>query len=252
MRRTAIVVLSLLVAAPAAAQNYAGAWSARHPSGSAITLTLAQDARGEVTGKLEGNGNSFEIEAEAKPEGLLGMVIGDNAMVYLMGKLSGAQLRILLVEPGPGGQPNMQSAREIVFARAGAPGKPAAKGPPAKPAAPAASGVDGQLTQLLTRNPWCSFSYNQTSGTSRRERVVFRTDGVVLQQSGAETYSSGSGGVVAGDHRGAGQGRWRVSGGSLHLSEDGATWTPQPLQVTQNSNGYPIIKSGGKEYMQCN
>ena len=38
----------------------------------------------------------------------------------------------------------------------------------------------------------------------------------------------------------------------LHLSQDGMNWTPQQLQVTQNSNGYPIIKSGGKEYMQCN
>ena len=37
----------------------------------------------------------------------------------------------------------------------------------------------------------------------------------------------------------------------LHLSQDGATWAPQQLQVTQNSNGSPIIKSGGKEYMVC-
>ncbi len=26
----------------------------------------------------------------------------------------------------------------------------------------------------------------------------------------------------------------------------------QSYSGTQNSNGYPIIKSGGKEYMQCN
>jgi hypothetical protein len=37
----------------------------------------------------------------------------------------------------------------------------------------------------------------------------------------------------------------------LHLSKDGVNWEPQALQVTQNSSGYPIIKSGGKEYMTC-
>jgi len=27
---------------------------------------------------------------------------------------------------------------------------------------------------------------------------------------------------------------------------------PVPLQVTQNSNGYPIITADGKEYSSCN
>jgi hypothetical protein len=36
------------------------------------------------------------------------------------------------------------------------------------------------------------------------------------------------------------------------LSQDGAQWAPQALQVTRNSNGYPILNSGGKEYSQCN
>jgi hypothetical protein len=57
---------------------------------------------------------------------------------------------------------------------------------------------------------------------------------------------------VAGQYGGGKQGRWKVDSGLLHLSEDGLNWTPQPLQVTQNSKGYPILKSGGKEYMVCN
>ena len=80
---------------------------------------------------------------------------------------------------------------------------------------------------------------------------MFSPDGLVRQSSGTETYSSGASGTVAGQYGGGSQARWKVSGGMLQLSQDGATWTPQPLQVTQNSNGYPILKSGGKEYMQC-
>jgi len=80
---------------------------------------------------------------------------------------------------------------------------------------------------------------------------VFRPDGLVVSGSGAETYSSGYGGTVAGQSRGANQGRWRVQEGILHLSQDGMNWAPQQMQITQNSNGYPIIKSNGKEYMQC-
>jgi hypothetical protein len=47
-------------------------------------------------------------------------------------------------------------------------------------------------------------------------------------------------------------GMWRVQGGMLVLSQDGVNWTPQMLQVTRNSSGYPIVHSGGKEYSQCN
>ena len=112
--------------------------------------------------------------------------------------------------------------------------------------------MDGQLTQLLTRNAWCGFTYNQHSGTSTRERVVFNGNGTVLRNSGAETYNSGPAGSVAGQSSNANQARWKVAEGMLHLSQDGMNWAPQQLQVTQNSNGYPIIKSGGKEYMQCN
>ncbi len=45
---------------------------------------------------------------------------------------------------------------------------------------------------------------------------------------------------------------WRIQSGNLVLSQDGQTWTPQPIRVTRNSSGYPIVNSGGKEYSQCN
>jgi len=119
-------------------------------------------------------------------------------------------------------------------------------------AAPAlAQSPGGGLAQLLTSSAWCSFTYNQRTGTSRQERVAFNRDGTLVQTSGAETHSSGRSGTVAGQHSGGSRGFWRVQGNVLHLSEDRAKWEPQPLVVTKNSNGYPIIKSEGKEYMQC-
>jgi len=84
------------------------------------------------------------------------------------------------------------------------------------------------------------------------ERVVFAANGLVSKSSGAQTYNSGAAGSVAGQYANAEQARWKVANGMLHFSQDGMNWAPQELQVTQNSNGYPILKSGGKEYMRCN
>ena len=108
----------LLAATPLLAQNeYAGKWTARHPGGGTVTLTLEQQGPGEVVGKLEGNGASFDVDAEVRADGIVGMVSGNEAMVYLTGRLSGDTLLVMLVEPGPGGQPNMETARQIRFSR---------------------------------------------------------------------------------------------------------------------------------------
>jgi hypothetical protein len=129
-------------------------------------------------------------------------------------------------------------------------------GPPAPKAggrgSVAATTQDRQLAQFLMSSRWCSFSYSQTSGTSHTERVQYFPNGTVTQSTGGETYNSGQYGTVAGQSRGGRNGMWRVQGGVLMLSEDGQTWSPQPLQVTRNSNGYPIVNSNGKEYSQCN
>jgi hypothetical protein len=238
-----VLSIALLCGAPAfAADNFAGTYTARNPQGNVVTMTLKQDKQGKVSGTLSGQGLTFTVEAEVRPEGMIGTLSGESGMLFLISRLRGAELDVLLAEPGPTGQPNMEATRQFVMTR-GAATKPA---PAAKPATP-----DKEAVQFLTANAWCSFTYNQRSGTSTRERVVFRPDGTLTQQGGAETYSSGRSGTVAGQHASGSQGRWRVRGGQLELSADGAKWTAQPLEVTKNSNGYPIIKSGGKEYMVC-
>jgi hypothetical protein len=245
MLRITVFVTAVLVCAPALAQNqnYSGTYTTKNPQGGTVTLTLKQGAKKAVSGTLSGNGNTMQVEAEVTPDGLLGRVTNAGNMLFILAELQGTQLNVVLAEPDANGRPNLQAARRLTFA------KTDGKSPQA--AAPKAAGND-QLSQLLTRNAWCGFTYNQRTGTSTRERVVFHGNGMVEQQSGAETYSSGRSGTVAGQYGGGKQGRWKVDNGLLHLSEDGFNWTPQQLQVTQNSNGYPILKSGGKEYMVCN
>jgi hypothetical protein len=252
MRRTFCLLLALLVVAPAAfAQSYSGTYVAQNPTG-AVTLSIKQDAQGKIAGTLSGNGATFEVQAQTSPQGIYGSVTGNGAQLFILAERAGKDLRVLLAEPGPNGQPNLNAARQLLMTRTKAAGSPAAKAAPAAPAAPAgAGGQDAQVSQFLTANAWCAFSYNKNTGTSRKERVVFRHDGIVVQQTGGETYSSGAAGTVAGQHTGGNQGRWRARNGTLELSQDGVNWAPQQLNVTRNSNGYPIINAGGKEYMQC-
>ena len=242
-----IIGLAIALASTLAhAQNYSGTFTTKNEQGGTVTLALKQDSASNVKGTLTGNNNTFQVDAKATPQGLMGKVSGPQGQLYLMAQFEGANLTVLLAEPMANGQPNINSARRIVFTKAGAASKGAEK-----PAA-AASGTDGQLTAFLTRNAWCGFTYNQHTGTSTTERVVFGANGLVSRSSGAQTYNSGPAGSVAGQYGNRDQARWKVSNGMLHLSQDGANWAPQQLQVTQNSNGSPIIKSGGKEYMVCN
>lgn len=120
------------------------------------------------------------------------------------------------------------------------------------------SGQDRQLHDLLVSTAWCSFSYSGGStysggsaGTTRTTRVVFAPDGSVTESRNGETTSSGSYGQTYGSNSGGQQGRWKVQGGQLLLSADGMQWAPQPLKIEPNSNGSPIVTSGGREYMVC-
>lgn len=247
MYHIASLVAALLVSNVALAQTYSGTFTTKNEQGGTVTLTLKQDGASNVKGTLTGNNNTFQVDAKATPQGLMGKISGPQGQLYLMGQFEGASLAVILAEPMANGQPNLNSARRIVFTKGGA--ASASKGAQ-KPAA-AAGGMDGQLTAFLTRNAWCGFTYNQHTGTSTSERVVFASNGLVSRSSGAQTYNSGPAGSVAGQYGNQDQARWKVSNGMLQLSQDGVNWSPQALQVTQNSNGSPIIKSGGKEYMQC-
>jgi len=253
VRTLGFLLVSLVLSSAALAQSYGGTYVTQNQQGGKVVLTLKQNAQKQVTGTLSGNGNTFEVLAEVNQNGqLIGTISGNGAKLFLAAELEGRQLKVALVEPGPSGQPNLNASRQLVMTRSGA-ASPAAKAAPAAPAAgKEASAQDAQISQFLSGNAWCAFSYNKTSGASHKERVVFRRDGVVVQTTGGETYSSGAAGTVAGQSWGGNQARWRARNAQLELSRDGVNWAVQPLNVTRNSNGYPIINANGKEYMQCN
>jgi len=251
----------------ALAQSYSGTYVTRNDQGGTVTLVLKQDASGKVSGSLSGGGSSFLVEMRPVTDGIIGTATSGAGSLMIAAQVNGAAgLKVMLAEPLGNGQPNMAAARRFEMTRSSGGGTlsqaPAAPKPanPMNPMAPGAgpgqgqaqAGQDGRLAQFLMGNAWCGFTYNQTTGTSRTERVVFHGNGVMTQTSGAQTYSSGAAGSVAGQYGGGNQGRWKVQNGMLLLSQDGAQWNPQQLQITRNSNGSPIVKSGGKEYMVCN
>src|SRR5205085_11042197 len=147
-----IIGLAIAIAStPAIAQNYSGTFTTKNEQGGTVTLLLNQDGASNVKGTLTGNDNTFEVEGKATPQGLMGKVSGPQGQLYLMAQFEGANLAVLLAEPMANGQPNLSSARRIVFTKAGS-------GRGAKSETPAASGTDGQLTALHTRNAWCGFT----------------------------------------------------------------------------------------------
>lgn len=123
------------------------------------------------------------------------------------------------------------------------------------------NGMGEPLARLLVSSDWCSFSfsgggggYNSSGsyGRSSSTRFHLSADGSYRNSSGSESYSSNQYGSVAGQGGNGASGRWQVRAGVLYISEGNGPMQPVQLTVTRNSNGYPIIKSNGTEYMQCN
>ena len=117
---------------------------------------------------------------------------------------------------------------------------------------PAKAYSDQEISQFLMSSPWCYFRYSEAGGTTSTRRGQFGADGMLSVQSEGEIYSSGSGGTYVGGSSGGEQYQWRVQGGVLLLSQDGASWSQHTLDAYENSSGYPILIVDGDEYSQCN
>lgn len=258
-------VVALLGSTPARSQDFTGTWQVSG-NGTAVTLTLRQARNGQITGTLQGN-TTFQVKAQVTASGFAGFASNREGKLYLEGQHAGTGLLVAMAEVDANGQPQPQTARTVAMGRVAAgTGQAGARGAMANPApgapkagsqgAVATSALDRQVAQLLLRSAWCSFSYSGVSGTSsgssHSERVVFRADGTGARQTGGESYYSGSAGSVAGQSAGGEPFRWQMRGGLLNTSADGATWAQTRLQITTNSNGYPIITADGKEYSMCN
>jgi hypothetical protein len=74
----------------------------------------------------------------------------------------------------------------------------------------------------------------------------------MLVNGGAETYSSGTGGVFAGQSNSNGAMRWKFENLRLYIDpNDGRGFQDVGLSATQNSNGSVILNSLGREYAMC-
>src|SRR5438067_4454769 len=109
MMRMALLSAALIASAPALAQtqNFSGTYTTKNPQGGTVTLILKQDAKKAITGTLTGNNNSFDVKAQATPDGLLGQVTasGGGGTLWILAELQGTQLNVVLAEPGANGRP---------------------------------------------------------------------------------------------------------------------------------------------------
>jgi hypothetical protein len=119
--RVLVAFAMALACASAAAQNFTGTFTTTNLQGGIVTLTLRYDGPKQVKGTLSGNNTTFQVGGEVTPDGLMGAVTGQQGSLYLMAQFEGAELIVFLAEPGPNGQPDLQSARRLVFTKAGAP-----------------------------------------------------------------------------------------------------------------------------------
>ena len=189
-----------------------------------IPLTLTRAGAGvqvKKQGALAAKANAMS-EADADREALA------EAQVWTQKNGQGQQQQP--AAPGRGGAPQQQGQEQ-----------------------PRAAGND-QLSRLLLSSAWCSFRYNKVSGTSSTEKYRFLPNGTWNNGGRTETYNSGANGTVAGQYDSEGGGRWEVRGGQLFMSsaENPTLQAVGGFSVTQNSNGSPIINSGGKEFSLCN
>ena len=270
----------VLLASPAVlrAQNFTGTYSI--PGGNVpITLTLRQNGQ-MIAGSLSGQ-SQFQIQAQVQGQMFQGYATNAQGRIYIAGQFdpSSGGLQVAMAEVDQQGMPQQQTLRQMMATRTG-PGGGAQRGMAQGPGQGqgmgqpqgmgqgmgqqqgmgggsangqlGATAQDRQIVQLILRSAWCSFSYSQTSGTSHTERVVYRADGTGTQSTGGETYNSGPNGTVSGQSSGGTAFRWRVQNGVLLATADGVQWGQYPLQITQNSSGYPIITAAGKEYSMCN
>ena len=110
-----------------------------------------------------------------------------------------------------------------------------------------------EISKLLLSSPWCTFSFNKTTGYSSSTRYQFFENGTIQVGGQSEGYSSGYGGSMASQSNSSSTIRWEVRKGQLFLAspESNGQFVAAPFEHYKNSSGYPILKANGTEYSQC-
>jgi hypothetical protein len=130
--RVPAVLLSVaaltLGAATLAAQQWSGAW-ARRDGQPPLTLTLAQDPSGQVSGQLLGPGLVFQLQGQPQGVGIMGRVTAAAGSGWFQAAFAGEDLQLILYDAGPDGSPDPASGQQFFFARSGPPAAPEAAAP---------------------------------------------------------------------------------------------------------------------------
>lgn len=250
----------------------AGGKAAGTMSGNGASFQLAGQLQGpELVGQVSGGGNTawFEASLDGTELHLIVADVGANgqpdlekARELLFSRSGTAMAAPVQPQRGTPAPPPAPAPRSPATPRAPQAAPRAQAAAPAPPAQAAGSPQDQQLRNFLLSSAWCSFSYSQTSGSTSTSRNVFLANGILMigtNYEGGTTNQNGGGNVDLGggasgsyysQSQGGQQARWMVQGGQLHV-DLGQGMQPVPMQITRNSNGYPIITTGGKEYSQC-
>jgi hypothetical protein len=229
----ATLLLFLLVSVSALAQTpreIVGKYQMEVQGGDILELRPDGTASlgGEVT-RWAVKGNLLTVGTDVMP-----FVLQDGRLILTVGPVRTSWKRL---DAAPGTASPMERA--------------ARKAQAANPVADSNS-QDAQARQILLSNAWCSFTYNKVSGTSTTRRVVFRNDGVMSINGGAETYSAGYGGTYAGQSSNASAMLWKLENLRLFVDDrSGAGYQDIGLTSSTNSNGSIILKAQGQEYAMC-
>jgi|GEM_PF-6636759 len=203
------------------------------------SITVAKEGA-NYTGTIRANGGSFPYTARKLGRALIGTFEANGSSYMFQASVEGDQMTFVA------------NGETTLLRRGAIPSTTTPRTAPQTAQTPPGSGQDAQLQRLLVSSAWCYLRYSQTLGSTSTERAQFFPDGRLAVQKNYEMVSSGQNGTAYGSNSGATMYRWRVANGDLHLAEAGGAFQPAGLQVTRNSNGYPILNVGGKEYSQCN
>lgn len=120
MRKLLVLAILLSFSAAASAQTYSGSYTVQNQQGGIITLTFNQDAQGNLTGTMSGNGQQYQVEGMIEEGIAVGAIYNEQGGVYFEAQLQGGQLLLTLIEPGSDNQPDYSRTQDLVLTRAGA------------------------------------------------------------------------------------------------------------------------------------
>ena len=205
--RAALLVAasSSLVITRVSAQHYSGSWSVQNRKGATVTLTLSQAPDGKLTGRMSGGEVEYTVEGMVQQGVAVGVMYQASGGVYFEATLTGSQLALTLIEPGPDRQPDYSRTRQLVLTSRGPTPGPTAPAP--EPEAPAQAGAKGSLL-----GDW------ECQTTDGPARLSFQTDRQLAYNGTAMAYALVPGGLRVDGNNGPTMYQYRVEGQALEIT----------------------------------